>query len=462
MLRRLSLRTKLALLVAVGVLATLGTGVPGIRPRLHAWSATATDRDRIRTAASLGDVLRRIQREANLSVWFLASGESETRAALAHHRPLTDRAARVATDAHARHGSDHDLNPAIDDVGTRWSALRRDRARIDRRVISDDEAARRFDDATAAVTHALDLAARLSTPMEHGRLADDLRALAGVGGLERAAGIEQETLTRVITRARINGDLTRRLQLAAAEQSARQSAVSPAAIAGDQRTARGALARAAAPVVELRAPALRGRVPYQTISTWTRASDQQLDAMQDVRRALTTAATRRAVAYRDAAWNALLRLLALLVGIILAVLVVGVLMDRASRRLDDLSLETDERPALESEPGTADAEVPLHRSEDLLPTATSGRTRDRARRDPPTPSPIAPTAATVPNALPKRTPVSAESDLTVPLPTAPGRGPGPVFELIARFEAGRRRADAVAATAPDESVTSPTDAGDEG
>lgn len=90
MARRLKLRTKLALLIATALVATLVAAAPGLVDRLHRYQHADDSLPRSEMVGALGTFLARAERESTLSAWFLASGDPEVQRVLATARPVTD------------------------------------------------------------------------------------------------------------------------------------------------------------------------------------------------------------------------------------------------------------------------------------------------------------------------------------------------------------------------------------
>ena len=327
MLRRLRLRTKLALLIAIALVATLAIGIPRLVDRVDEWHRTGRDVEHTRTAGELGNLLHRTQQEASLSAWFIASGDPGARTALAALRPLADRAAREV----ATHGS-APLAAAIDRVERQWSQVRSARANLDRRLVGDSTALLPFDRTTAAILDAFDAAA---APSSASRVSvADLRARASLARLERLVGREQATLVTGVARDRVTPALANELRAGAAAQETLRGPSLSAARARAHRSfdaSTAALRSATATVAILRAPALNGTV-FLTPAIWLRATDRQLDGLQALGHAVHASAARSAITGRRAARDAMVRFAALLAAILVGALVAGLVLSRAIRR----------------------------------------------------------------------------------------------------------------------------------
>ena len=338
MFRRLRLRTKLALLIAIALVATLAIGIPRLVGHVDAWRDTASDRERTQAAGALGNFLRQAEREASLSAWFIASGDPAARRALAARRPLADRAAReVATHRSAP------LAAAIDRVERQWSRVRTARANVDRRLVSDSAALLPFDRTTAAIVHAFDAAESSSSPSASASqgssssagLRADLRARADLARLERSIGREQAMLVTGVARYRVTAVLANELRTGAAAQDALWGpSLSAARARADTPpdSSIAALRAATAAVAVLRAPALHGRVPFLTPTIWLRGTDRQLDHLHAIGHTVDASAARSAVAGRRAARDAMVRFAAILAAILAGALLVGLVISRAIRR----------------------------------------------------------------------------------------------------------------------------------
>ncbi len=332
MLRRLKLRTKLRLLVALALGATLALAVPSLLPSINAWRRAERAPSLARAAAGLTDMVRDAEQEATQSAWYLASGNGRARDALRAARPLTDRAARVLIRDRAALAADGHTGAAlrVTDVVHAWTAVKKDRTRIDQRTLSDLAALQAFDALERAITRALDSTAD-SAP---GGLAADLRAKTRATRVEVSAAQEQATLTTGIERGEITAPLADRLTLGATDQRVNR----PVALeVANRRTATLGLVTvelgaAANAVARLRGAALVQRLPLISTAEWLRASDRQLSALRTLSRTLDTAAANRVAVVRDAARAGLLHSALLVAGIVALVLILGALLIRAITR----------------------------------------------------------------------------------------------------------------------------------
>jgi|GEM_PF-5266687 Histidine kinase-, DNA gyrase B-, and HSP90-like ATPase./Nitrate and nitrite sensing./HAMP domain. len=329
MLRRLRLRTKLALLIAIALVATLAVGIPRLADRVDVWRRTAPDLERAQTAVAFGDLLRRTEQEASLSGWYIGSGDPAARVALASVRPLVDRTAReIGRHRGAIATTDPLMTGAIDRVERQWSRVRTARADLDRRLVGDAAALLPFDRATAAIIDAFDT-------FDAAKLGANLRSRANLARLERSIGREQAMLVTGVARDRVTGALANKLRAGATEQETlRGASLSGARARADTSldASVAALRPTAAKVAVLRAPALNRMVPFLTPAIWLRESDRQLNDLRAIGRTLERSATTTAITGRRAARDAMLRFAAILAAILVGVIVVGLVVSHAIRR----------------------------------------------------------------------------------------------------------------------------------
>ncbi len=327
MLRAVKLSTKLTLLVATGVVATLAIGIPGAIDRVDR-SRTATDRSaRITTLQTLARFHELADREATLSAWYVASGEPAAQRTLATVRPQADRLAR-SLDATAVDGP---MGPAVARVQREWSAVRQSRAAVDRRVVTDAVALGRSDGISRSIRRALDVGIATDT----GAATGAVRARAALDDLRAAAASEQAAIAVAISRAAVAPELLARLRTADAAQSAgrdRALASTRDAVGPSIDAELGALRAATVLVHTTRGPALLGVTPFITPAQWQQRSDDQIHALASLGRSVDTTANARTAAETRDARAAVTRWFALLGAIVAAVILIGLVLARSVRR----------------------------------------------------------------------------------------------------------------------------------
>ena len=355
MARRLKLRTKLALLIATALVATLVAAAPGLMDRLHRYQRADTSLPRSEMVGALGTFLARAEHESTLSAWFLASGAPEAERALAAARPMTDAAQRTVLRHRAALAAvDPAAARAVERATRQSSGIREWRATLDRRIVSDTSARERFARATDATVDAIGATA-LHTLGSVGQ------AQAETSRAEALAADEQAILITEIARAALSPALTARLRADVAERARLQPrAIADAThVAGTRLGAALATLRTSATTADtLRDPALNDRVPYLSPPLWQQASDPVLGAFHAIGRTLDQSARNRANAERRAARDALVAWAELVGAVLLAVVVLGFLLSRAIRRpirlVTNAATEIADRehgPTLPSEPG---------------------------------------------------------------------------------------------------------------
>ncbi len=309
MLRRMRLRTKLAMLVALAVLATLVVAVPGLVDQRREAARAATEARDVATAGRTASFLAAIQREATLTRWFLATGDRAAQQDLAAVRPFTDRAAlELVTNAGPDSAAD-----SITALRSGWQELRRRRPEIDRRTIDDDGVREQF----AALTVRSDEIIGQVASQSGGAARGDLQRL-------RRRTMRQTTNARAqaaVVAALGRGTLTD--EAADALGTARQARTTEAG------------SRAAGPVVrrlgDLELLVLRGGhqavPPREWIAASTRIFDDDVTAVE----AASSSAQRHARRDARRADRDIQNRLVLSLGIALAVLGTGMLLARAIR-----------------------------------------------------------------------------------------------------------------------------------
>ncbi len=434
MLDRVTLRAKFVTLIAVALLAIAAVGAPSILGHSRQREAADRSRDRVRIAASLGVFLDQLGREATLTAWFVASGEPKVRAELAGARPLTDRSARALASPRSARSVPRAIRLALRAVSAQWSALRTARARFDRRLAGDDQVLVQFDRSASPVVEAMHAVAvepsgLTSTDSAH----DPSRALdlwARLADLERDAEASQAAVMTAVVRHEVSPTLVRRLRVIADRQ-----VPAPDTIARGARSPIGAADGAwreyrplARTTTAYRAPALVGRLPFVTAAEWRRVSGLEIDAIERLGRTAGQAGVTSAAQADKQAREALIRtarLLALAVSIlILTAWLFWRTLRRAVHPLTEAAVSNLTVPA--PAPGAGATNMP-----DALDA--------RPERSEPRPhAPTAPVVVVPP--LPRRTREHASPEPGIPLSVPARRAPDAVFELVARYEAGLRRA----------------------
>ena len=439
MLDRVTLRTKFVALIVVILLAIAAVAVPSIRDQARQHDAADRSRDRVRIAASLGEFLDHLGREATLTSWFVTSGEPTVRAELAAARPLTDRSARIIDSHRSAESRTAPIGVALRAVSAQWAALRSARVRFDRRLASDDQVLVQFDRSTSRVVEAFDVIA-----MEPSGLAstdarrDPARALdarAQLAALERNAVTSQAAVMTAVVRHEVSPTLIRRLRAIADRQRAVPDTI-PIGARTPTRAAEGAWGEfrsRAHTTVAYRAPTLVGRLPFVTATDWRRVSGLEIDAIEQIGRAVDRSGTTIAARGAEHARSTLVRTALTLALCALILILTTWHLSRSLRR----AIRSVTRPAA-TNPTVPAAAAAQKAEADETPGSTI------ARPD----VPPAPAVAVRP--LPQRTRESGSPEPGTPLVVPARRTPDEVFELVARYEAGLRRAR----PAPDREPTS--------
>ncbi len=436
MLDRVTLRTKFIALIVVALLAIAAVGAPSLVDHARQRNAAHRSRDRVRIATSLGVFLDRLGREATLTAWFAASGEPTVRAELAAARPLTDASARDLGAQMSGTSPPAPIGLSLRAVSAQWAALRTARVRFDRRLASDDQVLVQFDRSASLVVEAFDVVAAEPSGLASTDAAHDpahaLHARAHLAELQRSAVASQAAVITAVVRHEVSPSLTRRLrgiadrEAAAADTTTREAR---SAIPGSNEAwlEYRPLARTTA---AYRAPALVGRLPFVIAVEWSRVSGLEIDAIERLGHAADQAGVTSTAQADDQARAALIRT-ALLLALAASILILTAWRFwRKLRRAPSALTEA----AVSSLIGPADEPAPeaIH-----MPPALD------ARPEPSVPRPYAPTTPEVfAPPLPRRTREHGSSEPGIPLSIPARRTPDEVFELVARYEAGLRRARA--------------------
>ena len=438
MLDRVKLRTKFIALIVVALLAIATVSVPSIVDHARQRDAADRSRNRVRIAANLGVFLDRLGGEATLTAWFGASGEPTVRAELAGARPLTDRSARALASPRSERSVPPAIRLALRAVSAQWSALRTARARFDRRLASDDQVLVQFDRSTTRVLEALDVVAREPSGLTSTRAHDDparaLSARALLAELQRDAAASQAGVMTAVVRHEVSPSLARRLRSIADREAAAPATMARgarSAVPGSDEALREyrPLART---TTAYRAPALLGRLPFVTAAEWRRVSGLEIDAIEQLGHAADQAGVTSATQAAEHARATLIRT-ALLLAVAVSILILTAwLFWRKLRQA--LATVTVTEAAASNLAGPA---------EEPAAEATNLADALDARPEPSAPQPHAPTppVAVIPP-LPRRTREQTSPEPGIPLSVPARRAPDAVFELVARYEAGLRRARA--------------------
>ena len=442
MLDRVTLRTKFVTLLVLALVALAAVGVPSLRDHGKQQDAAQRSRDRVRIAGTLGELLDQLAREATLTAWFVASGEPTVRTELAATRPLTDRIARsIGSQASAR-----SLSPSVQltlrAVSAQWNALRTGRALFDRRLASDDQVLVQFDRSANRVVEALDAVAAepsglIATDAAH----DPTRALharAHLAEIERNAAASQAAVMTAVVRHEVSPTLAHRLRTIADRQAAQ---ITLPRADGDVTPSSTGTWRALRPLARTtaayRTPALVGRLPFVTATEWRRVSGLELDAIGRLGQNADRVAAESAAGAAEHARSASVRTTFVLVLAALVLTLAGWLISRTGRPQNAPSAPV--RPATAIPPATANIAGPHATTVDVAESFIAP-----SAPPPPSPPPVVVTPdVVVAPALPRRVREHCSPEPGTPLAVPARRSPGAAFELVARYEAGLRRARTV-------------------
>ena len=435
MLDRVTLRTKFVALIVVVLVAIAAVAMPSILDQARQRDAADRSADRVRIAASLGVFLDRLGREATLTSWFVTSGEPTVRAALAATRPLTDRSARVIDSHRSAEPRTAPIRGALRAVSAQWAELRTARARFDRRLASDDQVLVQFDRSMSRVVEAFDALAMepsglASTDARHDP-ARALHARAQLAALERNAVESQAAVLTAVVRHEVSPTLMHRLRAIADRQTAAPDAITSGArspIGASKRAWRELRSRARTSAA-YRAPALSGRLPFATATDWQRVSGLEIDSIQQIGRAVDRSGTTTAAHGVERARSTLVRTALFLALCALILIVATWLLLRSVRR------------AIRTVTRTTDAIPTAPAAAELDATATAVGVSADETPEPTIAHPdVPPTVEVAVPPLPRRTRKPGSREPGIPLVIPGRRTPDEVFDLVARYEAGLRRA----------------------
>lgn len=356
MLTNLRFRTKLALLVAIPLIAALAVAVPGVRARLRDLDTSNEALALLAPAHQVRSVEERIADEGSLSAWWLASGEAGVKTQLQAARTRTDRAVQALRDAErATEGADAPRAAArLHDLRESAALIGQQRQFVDLRFTPDASVLGYYRDLADDAAGALDT---LAGAPSSAAAALRLRDLATLTHLDAALADERSTLVLAYTRGQLDDAGADSLVAASTRQNAataeleQRGAPTTRAIVDRRATdLRGATDE----VRRLRVSALTARQLNASVTPlrWYQASTAQLDGW----RTTTTEVSRRIrvelEARRDDARSALLLIGLGSLAVLLLAAVLAVLIARATtrplRRLADTAddVASNQLPAL--------------------------------------------------------------------------------------------------------------------
>ena len=204
MLRSLKLRTKLALIVVIPMIAAVAIAVPGFRSRRHDLDAVSNARALLEPATTVSAYLRAVQDEGSLSAWWVASGDPAVKPRLQAARVVADRAARqlpAAADAADAHGAPEAAS-RIRALNESVMLLSQERQFVDLRITPDDAALGYYRDLDNETTTALDAFVRAPRSAVAVTM---FRDLATVARLESGAADERSILAVAYSRLVLGG-----------------------------------------------------------------------------------------------------------------------------------------------------------------------------------------------------------------------------------------------------------------
>lgn len=328
---RLRLGTKLALLVLIPLLVLIGVGGPPLLDRWTAWKDAPTGSDDARLTIGLQELTEHLEREASLSSQYVATGDADVRRRLNEARPRTDVAARRVTSPAAR-SSDRETRRALREVETRWRAVQRGRAAIDRRTVSDLATSAAYEPSLRA-TRTARAASAWATTRVNG--APDESALrSALAALETATAHQQAILIAGIGRGSVSATVAAAAQRDAATEATFRDVILESfdTSAGPTPTSARDLRTTGRTIDSLRRIALTGAPNSSLAQPWLAATDRQLARVRQLARSLDRRAQPSITATREIARTELIRTAAITLGIGVIAMLVALALRRAIRR----------------------------------------------------------------------------------------------------------------------------------
>jgi signal transduction histidine kinase len=210
LLRSLKLRTKLALIVAIPMIAALVIAIPGFRSRQHELDAISSARSLLAPASTVSSYLTAVEDEASLSAWWVASGDPAVKPRLQSARVTADRIARrlpAAAEAADAHGAPEAAD-RIRALNESAMLLNQERQFVDLRITPDDAALGYYRDLGNETTGAIDAFVRAPRAAVAVTMFRDLATLARVGnGAADERAILAVAFSRLALSDRLASDL---------------------------------------------------------------------------------------------------------------------------------------------------------------------------------------------------------------------------------------------------------------
>jgi signal transduction histidine kinase len=336
LLRSLKLRTKLAMIVAIPMIAALAIAVPGFRSRRHDLDAVSSARAQLQPATKVLAYLGAIQDEASLSAWWVASADPKVKPRLEAARAAADRAARAlpaAASAAAAHGAP-DAAGKIQALDDSINLLGQERQFVDLRIAPDESVLGYYRDLGSETTSAIDAFVRAPKTAVAVTMFRDLATLAR---LESGAADERSILSVAYSRLQLTDPLAADLVAAVTLQDASASALQGQGRAPTRAIVNSGLREfqsATDQVRQRRASALTTRVLAFAVTPaqWYASASQQMAGWGDIQHRLEQSIV---TGLRDREHHARLVLWYYAIGALIALLLAGVLaylVARAIRR----------------------------------------------------------------------------------------------------------------------------------
>jgi signal transduction histidine kinase len=309
MIRRLSIRAKLGLLVTVPLLALVVVTIPGITSRIGRVQAEGRAHDLAAgPVAKLAAVVAAVQDEAALSTWFGATGDPQVRARLDTARATTDEqlATLPSVAAAARAADAGDTASRVERLQKAATQLVAMRTEVDARTATDESLVDTYRSIADATLRAIDSAA--AAPHDTAAAAN-LRDTATLVRLANAAALERAIVLAAISHGTLPDSLANQLVAAVATQDVTLQTFLGQAGSDLQReyATRATGSSTAAAVEAMRNPVLArsyqasGFTPAQWYDTSSARVQELFDTVDAVRaRTQALAETRRQQALEEA------------------------------------------------------------------------------------------------------------------------------------------------------------------
>ena len=279
MIRNLKFRWKLALLVAVPLLALLVTTTLGVASRLKLVQQQQDALALEAPAAALTRAVEAVQQEHALSSWYIATADPSVLVQLQNARTITDSVLRglPAAQRRAADAGATDAARRMHDVATLASALAPERQRVDDQTATATELLDLYGGGARVAVEALEILGRGS---QDAPAAANLRDYATLVKIANAVGTERAVILGALARGALPADLANAVVASGATQDADQAAFLAQADDDLRQVFAANTDRFRATTDQVRTQrnaALAGRLTEVTPAQWSSTTGTELD-----------------------------------------------------------------------------------------------------------------------------------------------------------------------------------------